>query len=500
MDPLGPIESDRLQMARQWLQANQPDRALDTVRRALNSAMETGDPVRQARGWFEVGWVHAWTGQLEEAEHAFNHAVDSLPGEDDEPSLAPLRLRCLRDHALLLAQMGRLQEARGIFQRAQRAATALDPQEASRQRALLVLPLAQALLATGEAVEAEQRLEAALPGLAGAGEEGHLLNALVLLAETRATLGEDPLLPRHAPEGFDLTKLAEALANHVSDLAQPDSEADPVVLRRLLRWFVGWLETTHGAKSRLLGDACGLLANLEGQLGDGPARVAAIEKAENCYRARGETGYAIQALQGKGLALAQMGENAKAEQAYRAGLEEARVSGSAFLVSQLGRNLGQYLAETGKLEEAESLLKESLSQAMASAHPELTGKAATALGLFLVHSGRGEEAPPLFQKAMAVLDPEEPYHRAAREHLEWLEKGQVCACLDPARQACEMYARMLRQQLPGELVRGLEVRMVEGELETRLDLVRELDPAEEQWLSQVQAETLKRLRENLRQG
>jgi len=355
-DPQGQLESDRLQMARQWLQANQPDRALDTVNRALNEALETTDPAQQGRAWFEVGWVHAWTGQFDEAEHAFRQAVVALPGGDDESSMAPMRMRFLRDHGLLIAQMGRLEEARAIFGRAQIAAACLSPSEAIRQRALLVLPLAQALLATGEVNEAAKRLELALDGLAGAGDQNSLLQALILLAETRATLGEEPLLPNHPPENCDISKLAEALASHVSDLAQTDSDADPVMLRRLLRWFVNWLETTQGEKSRLLGDALGLLANIEGNLGDGPARVAAIDRAERCYRGRNEIGYAIQALQGKGLALAQMGDTIGAESAYRAGLAEARSSGSAFLVSQLSRNLGQFLAEVRRLEEAETLL------------------------------------------------------------------------------------------------------------------------------------------------
>ena len=497
MDPLGQLESDRLQMARQWLQANQPDRALDTVNRALNEAMQTSDTIRQARAWFEVGWVHAWTGQLPDAEHAFCEAVRTLPGPDDEPGCAPLRLRLLRDHGLLLAQTGQLDQARGVFARAQTAAGALGPADAARQRALLVMPLSQALLAAGDAVEAARRLEEALPALGGQGDENHLLQALTLLAETRATLGEIPLLPAHAPEGFNLSKLAEAIASHVSDLAQPESEADPVVLRRLLRWFVEWLEHTHGEKSRVLADACGLLANLEGKLGDGHARVNAIEKAERCYRARNEAGYAIQALQGKGLALAQMGDTAGAETAYRAGLEEARATGSAFLVSQLGRNLGQFLAELGRLEESESLLREALSQAVGAAHPELTGKAATALGLFLVHANRGDEARPFLNKALAELPQEDPHHQAAREHLQCLDSGVTCPCLDPARQACELYARMLRQQLPGDLVRDLQVRMVDGELETRLDLVRDLTAGENQWLSEVQAATLERLRATL---
>lgn len=497
MDPLGPLESDRLQMARQWLQANQPDRALDTVNRALNEALKSADATRQARAWFEVGWVQAWTGQFPDAEHAFSQAVQALPGSDDDPAAAPLRLRLLRDHALLLAQTGKLDQARAVFGRAQTAAGALSPAEAARQRALLVIPLAQALLATGDAQEAARRLEDALPGLAGAGDENHLLQALTLLAETRATLGEVPLLPTHAPEGFNLSKLAEALASHVSDLSQADSDADPVILRRLLRWFVEWLDHTHGEKSRVLADACGLLANLEGRLGDGKARVAAIEKAERCYRARNEAGYAIQALQGKGLALAQMGDMAGAEAAYRAGMDEARATGSAFLVSQLGRNLGQFLAEAGRLEEAEALLRESLTQAAGAAHPELTGKAATALGLFLAHAGRGDEARPFFNRALVELSSEEPHYQAAREHLECLDSGSTCPCLDPARQTCEMYARMLRQQLPGDLVRDLQVRMVQGELETRLDLVRDLTPEEDQWLSQVQTATLERLRATL---
>ena len=496
-DPQGQLESDRLQMARQWLQANQPDRALDTVNRALNEALETTDPAQQGRAWFEVGWVHAWTGQFDEAEHAFRQAVVALPGGDDESSMAPMRMRFLRDHGLLLAQMGRLEEARAIFGRAQIAAACLSPSEAIRQRALLVLPLAQALLATGEVDEAAKRLEQALEGLAGAGDQNSLLQALILLAEPRATQAKEPLLPNHPPENCDISKLAESLASHVSDLAQPDSDADPVMLRRLLRWFVNWLETTQGEKSRLLGDALGLLANIEGNLGDGPARVAAIDRAERCYRGRNEIGYAIQALQGKGLALAQMGDTIGAESAYRAGLAEARSSGSAFLVSQLSRNLGQFLAEVRRLEEAESLLRDSLAQATESAHPELTGKSATALGLFLVHSGRPDESRQFFNKALAVLDSQEPHYQAASEHLDCLDKNHTCPCLDPARQTCEMYARLLRQQLPGDMVRDLHVRMVDGELETRLDLVRELTPDEEQWLSRVQAATLERLRADL---
>ena len=232
-------------------------------------------------------------------------------------------------------------------------------------------------------------------------------------------------------------------------------------------------------------------------MGDGPARVAAIDRAERCYRGRNEIGYAIQALQGKGLALAQMGDTIGAESAYRAGLAEARSSGSAFLVSQLSRNLGQFLAEVRRLEEAETLLRDSLAQATESAHPELTGKSATALGLFLVHSGRPDESRQFFNKALAVLDSQEPHYQAASEHLDCLDKNQTCPCLDPTRQTCEMYARLLRQQLPGDMVRDLQVRMVDGELETRLDLVRQLTPDEEQWLSRVQAATLERLRADL---
>ena len=50
----------------------------------------------------------------------------------------------------------------------------------------------------------------------------------------------------------------------------------------------------------------------------------------------------------------------------------------------------------------------------------------------------------------------------------------------------------------GRAKRGMfEGDLVEGELETRLDLVRDLTPGEEQWLSGVQAATLERLRANL---
>ncbi|MFM7112070.1 MAG: hypothetical protein ACKO26_13070, partial [Planctomycetota bacterium] len=66
--------SDSLSMARQWLMAGQPDRALASVRRRLDDAVTLRRGERSAR--FELAWVLAWTDRIEEAlaEFARCHA------------------------------------------------------------------------------------------------------------------------------------------------------------------------------------------------------------------------------------------------------------------------------------------------------------------------------------------------------------------------------------------------------------------------------------------
>jgi len=495
MLPVG--ETDRLQMARQWLMAGQADKAIDTVQAALQAAEAEGHLPRLAQAWLEVGWVHAWMEEFPEAEHAFGHAVSVLNPQD--PATKALRVRCLRDHGLLLAQFDRLDEAGHLLRQAQ--ADALSLADHGAQSALVAVPLAQVLLASEQVHEARLLLEENLPAL-NAGDQANLFRALTLLAETRATLDLPGLEPSHLTRQEWTAELGTALVEHANSLADTSDEnnspsTDPVVLRRLLRWLVDWLETTQGVQSRLLADTCGRLANLESRLGDGPARVRAIVRAEQCYRARNEAGYAIQALQGKGLALAEMGDTAGAEVAYRAALAEAEESASGFLISQIERNLGQFRAELGDLPEAEHRLRRALKVATDNAHPELTGKAATALGMFLCHDSRGVEATSHLLMAIRVLEEGEPHRVAAEEHLACLKTGAVCACLNPERQACEMYRRLLRLALPGELVRDLQVTLVEGQMETRLDLVRELTAAEEEWVGELQGATLERLRATL---
>ncbi|RLS39179.1 MAG: hypothetical protein DWH82_06430, partial [Planctomycetota bacterium] len=121
MLPVG--ETDRLQMARQWLMAGQADKAIDTVQAALQAAEAEGHLPRLAQAWLEVGWVHAWMEEFPEAEHAFGHAVSVLNPQD--PATKALRVRCLRDHGLLLAQFDRLDEAGHLLRQAQADALSL---------------------------------------------------------------------------------------------------------------------------------------------------------------------------------------------------------------------------------------------------------------------------------------------------------------------------------------------------------------------------------------
>ena len=464
-------DSNILSMARQWLLAGQPERALSTAQRGLADASSAGCGIEQA--WFDLAWVHVWTDDLASALTAFEHSHPCRPSADDP--LAVFYLKALRDHGLVLAEHGKTKQARALLQLAWDE-TGYLAGDGSPEQAMLAEPLAQIMLAEGESGPACDLLEAAASVLVET-EGDRLPRALALLVEARAADGREPF--------ESMPNLNSTGADHLfQHLALRVEESDPIALYQVYLAGVHWLEKHHPLSSTLAA-ALGALAKLAEEIGNIGEQIKAIDRAMEIYRERRENGYAIQALQGRALALAEAGEFQEAEADYRAAHDQATMAGSLPLMSQVGRNLARFLADRGHLVEAESYFRQSLEQAKQAAHPELTGKALVALGIFHTHLGQTKKATDCFEEAIPLLPQNDPHVRAINDHIDSINSGIVCACIDPIQIAARSLRRDVRRSLPPGCARSVEV-IVDGDgFEVRLDLARTLTDSEQTALQQV---------------
>lgn len=464
-------ESNALSMARQWLMAGQMDRALSTVRRGLMEAISTGRGVEHAQ--FDLAWVLAWNERLDEAFEAFGKSHDFTPDPDDPRAV--LYLRSLRDHGLLLAEHGRIEEAGQLLKKAWDETGRLAGGMGIEQ-ALLAEPLAQVLLTLGDLEGAWALLEEAAPILTTIGHE-RLPGLLALRAEARGALGKPPFanLPDLTEKGSDM------LFQH---LASRSDESDPVVMERVYQAGVGWLTETR-PDSATLAAALGTLAGLSGSVGDVAGQIDAIDRAIEIYRTRKEDGFAIQALQGRALALAEAGDDRNAEADYSAALDQATQAASFPLMSQLARNIGRFLSDRNRLDEASEFYQKAIDWAREASHPEMTGKALVAWGLFLAHEGENTGAKRVLDEALDLLPPHDNHATAARDHLEAMEHGKACVCLDPVQVRARKLRQKVLQTLPPRTARSVEISMESGEFHLELDLVRPLSPAEQAQLEHV---------------
>lgn len=464
-------ESNALSMARQWLMAGQVERALSTVRRRLEDATAIGLGIEHAH--FDLAWVLAWNEQFEEAFEAFHKSHNFNPDADDPRAL--LYLRSLRDHGLLLAEHGRIEEARQWLKKAWDETGRLAG-ETGPEQALLAEPLAQVMLGMGDLKEALVLLEGAAPILTAMGHE-RLPGLLALRAEARGALEKACF-----DDMPDLTeKGVELLFHH---LVNRSHDSDPVVMERVYQDGVDWLTKNHPGTATLAA-ALGTLAGLSGSMGDIAGQIAAIDKAIEIYRNRKEDGFAIQALQGRALALAEAGDDLNAEADYKAALSQAIQVSSFPLMSQLGRNIGRFLSDRNRETEASEYYKQAVQWAREASHPEMTGKALTAWGLFLTHLGETSRAVSVLNEALELLPAQDNHAAAARDHLESIEQGKVCVCLDPVQVTARKLKQKVLHALPPRTARSVEISMDCGEFKLELDLVRPLSPAEESRLEQA---------------
>lgn len=464
-------DSNTLSMARQWLLAGQPERALATAQRGLAEATTAGRGVEQA--WFDLAWVLVWTNDPTAALNAFEHSHPTRPAPDDP--LAVFYLKALRDHGLVLAEHGKTKQARALLQMAWDE-TGFLAGDGGPEQAMLAEPLAQVMLAEGDTRLACELLEAAVAILVET-EGDRLPGALALLVEARAADGQAPF---HSMPDLTATG-ADHLFQH---LALRVEESDPIALHQVYQAGVGWLEVHHPQTSTLAA-ALGVLARLAEEIGDIRGQIAAIDRAIEIYRERREYGYAIQALQGRALALTEAGAYQEAEADYRAAHEQATMAGSLPLMSQVGRNLARFLADRGHLTEAESFFRQSLEQARQAAHPELTGKALVAWGIFHSHQGRTKQARACFDEAIPLLPHDDAHVRAVHDHIESIDSGIMCVCIDPVQIAARSLRRDVRQTLPPGCARSVEVVVDGNGFEVRLDLARTLTEPEQTALQRV---------------
>ncbi|MCY2937327.1 MAG: tetratricopeptide repeat protein [Planctomycetota bacterium] len=500
-------ETNPLEEVEQLLKQGQRDKALLLVRQGLDQAIQGGVPALIAAAWMNLAQVHGALGDFPETAKSLEKALAALPGQDNDTADALARFRCLHGLGQVLIRLERKGKALEILDRALVAAGALPGDDSARQQAITTIPLAWLLLEKADTARAMPMLESAAITLRDSEDDRpNMAQILVLIGQARIREGEEhALLPQHVPAGFPLPMLAELLAAHVQQLAQAGTagKQDPRIGRDLARWTATWLDRVNPTPTRLNADMHGMVGALEGLCKRYDHQVEALEKAVRLYQKLGETTLAVKATRAKGMSLAEKGEAALAEAAFRSALAQSRELEDPQLVCEMALNLAQSLFSRGNQTEAETLLREGITAADQVENADLGAMGAVSLGLLLAHSGRMAEAGPFFTRAAGHIDPSSKIHQVAQMHLECFQQGKPCPCSAPQGQGAPSqgaapmtnqtnaaFTDMVKQILPKELASKLEAVMSRVPNQGGAG---GMDPESARMLQELEARTMQRL-------
>lgn len=349
-------------------ESSQPSRAEPVLRRALDTARQSGDRAVLAETLVELAaFLSTARGRHDEAGGLLTEALAIRQQQKGDPTAVAHVLEAL---GLLAIESGRLDVAEERFDAARRLL--VDPGQQANL-AQVLSNLANVSLRRGRLEEAVQRLHEALRIQESlhdrAGMAQTLYNlSLPLGAASRWSEAEE-LLRRSLAIARDLgDPLSEAEARYalagvrVSQDRWLDAET---LLRQVLA-----IHETNGRRARAA-DVLAVLAFVERQTGrtadaaeharSSAQRYREIERPRDAARVFGELAQDLRAL----------GRPADAESALREALALWQVAGAPAGRAKALHQLGMFLAEEQRLEEAEAPLREALILARDLVAPRL---------------------------------------------------------------------------------------------------------------------------------
>jgi tetratricopeptide (TPR) repeat protein len=426
----------------------------------------------------DLGRILTFLGRHETAVDAYRKASDlEFPGDGQATRD---RLTYLMNLGQTLEWLGRLDEAEEALRRALAGRREFYGRDHPGY-AFGLEPLAALLARQGDAGEALKLISAAVH-IFWKNQHPRVAAALV----RRAFIlhgGANPTPPFAGLDG-----LSDALVEQMGhEAVGAVADADLVVSRRVLADLIALLVARLGESHQQTINALVAQSNVERTLGDAAAWAESVRRVLGIYDRLGQTGEALQAIQGLAAALSAAGKSQEAEAAYRDAAARAERLRDHAAQAQVARNFGLFLAETDRRAEAEGLLRGAVTHAESATNPEEIGRYQIALGIFLQHGGDLDAARELLATALEKMNPAHPDALVGRSHLLAIEQKRSCGCGDTSEAFCVAIKEYILGQFPPGLVKQLDVGLSEDRqnLDVGVRLDREATEAELQLIERI---------------
>ncbi len=426
------------------LKAGKAQEAETIVKEALELARKENGETSSKTAAAEVDYARVVLalGNAGAAIEALKRAI-AVPTPDDPTKL--VRLDYQYALAEVLMRLGRLDEAKGVFEKTLEERAQLGGRN-TPQYGMAEELLAETRFAAGSLEDAEKHIESSLTTLLDT-KSARALSAMALRASVRqAKYGDEyPLLEhfeRLAPQ------MQQQLAQRVLERSERDAPKIALGVLIELRERV----EDSGQLDGLMPPLSAAVSNLARASGDHALGSQMLEWLVAHFDKAGNAQQALHATIALALARDEAKDVEGAFQHFEAAMVRANGLGNDALRSQVRRTHGLVASRHKRDEDAEKHLAEAIELAEKSGGGQGLARALIAQSVHRQHRDKKDEAKAGLEKAIALLPAPDPDAIHARAHLLALEQNRDCGCEEPRGPVAKALEAMVRPLAPDGLL------------------------------------------------
>ncbi|MEM1294829.1 MAG: hypothetical protein AAGH89_05645 [Verrucomicrobiota bacterium] len=410
-------------------------------------------------------------------------ATASVPDPQASDPYATLNAESLR-----LARVGRFDEARGLAKEALRQA-ANGSNTTLSQFIACQMSMADVLRCRGELAESIDLLIMAVDAAYSANHE-LFAKGTVALAHCIHLAGQTDLRPSFDGfERFDRNLVALMIDEALLALEDGLPSDHHRVLGDLADLVPRHLGYSDSLSLQIL---TGFASFLQGQTDYATMRVDLVQLIVDSRRKRGEDMEMFEAMEALALAQTEAGLTEDAESTYQELIAAANGFGAKAMESEALRNFGMFLrAMRRPTEESIEVLLQAVQAGIDSRDKEVEGRARSVFGVFLTHLEEIPRAKLQLTRAVALLPPEHGDAILAEDHLQAMEQGRPCSCMDSREELAAGVQAYILERVPEGVISSLHVQIDQaGRVDLGLEVTRSLSEEEVAQLEQVSDDAL----------
>ena len=389
----------------------------------------------------------------------------------------------LNAESLRLARVGRFDEARGLAKEALRQAANGSTTTLSDFIGCQ-MAMADVLRCRGELAEAIDLLIMAVDA-AYTADQALFAKGTVALAHCIHLAGQSEERPSF--DGFERFD-RNLVASMIDEALLALEDGLPSDHHRVLGDLAELVPRSLGYSDSLsLQILTGFASFLQGQM-----RVDLVQLIVDSRRKRGEDMEMFEAMEALALAQTEAGRTEDAEATYQELIAASNGFGAKSMESEALRNYGMFLRTMRRpTDESIEVLLQAVQAGIDSRDKEVEGRARSVYGVFLTHLDEVTRAKLQLTRAVELLPAEHRDAILAEDHLQALELGRPCSCMDSREELVTGVQTYILERVPEGVISALDVQIDQaGRVDFGLEVTRSLSEEEVAQLERVTDEAL----------